>query len=166
MTTSERRKEKERARERERGRRRSGEREEGKREREKETRYGEKNERHARRKKEGRYVEVARLRGRSVSERNGDTTRNEERGIGSYRKVERGDNETTREGWRQREAERVRRLSSRVFGAAVGFRGQAVPSVAQSRRQLPARGTPFSLNHTLNSARFSARFLRRRRRRG
>lgn len=59
----------------------------------------------------------------------------------------------------------MRRLSSRVFGAAVGFRGQAVPSVAQSRRQPPARGTPFSSNHTLNSARFSARFLRRRERR-
>lgn len=163
MTTSERRKEREREIENEREEEDGAEKERRERERE---RHGEKNERHARRKKEGRYVEVARLRGRSVSERNGDTTRNEERGIGSYRKVERGDNETTREGWRQREAERVRRLSSRVFGAAVGFRGQAVPSVAQSRRQLPARGTPFSLNHTLNSARFSARFLRRRRRRG
>lgn len=44
----------------------------------------------------------------------------------------------------------MRRLSSRVFGASVGFRGQAVPSVAQSRRQPPARGTPFSSNHTLS----------------
>lgn len=103
VTTSERRKEREK--EREGGGRRSGEGEEGERERERETRHGEKNDRHTRRQKEGRYVEVARLRGRSVPERNGDITRNEERGIGSYRKVERGDNETTREGWRQREAE-------------------------------------------------------------